>query len=62
MEQKEIYIKVTKDGPYLVYGLKKISEKIILTDKNGVCSGYADGKLILMEQKPQHLNLYLIPQ
>lgn len=52
MEQKEIYIKVTKDGPYLVYGLKKISEKIILTDKNGVCCGYTDGKVFESASEP----------
>lgn len=26
MEQKEIYIKVTKDRPYLIYGLKNFKK------------------------------------
>jgi len=38
------YIKVTKNGPYLLFGAKKISEKIILTDENGISVKYGDGR------------------
>lgn len=55
MEQKEVYIKVTKDGPYLVYGIKEISEKVILTDDNGVCTGYGDGKTFEIKSYPAAL-------
>lgn len=43
--KKEIYIKITKDGPYLVYGTPKINEAIILTDENGTCIEYGEGKV-----------------
>lgn len=43
-EKKEPYIKVTKDGPYLVYGVPNIAEKVILTDENGVSVKYGEGK------------------
>lgn len=52
MSDKEIYIKVTKDGPYLVYGMPKIAEKIILTDESGVCIGYGDGKTFDVKSDP----------
>lgn len=45
MSQKEIYIKVTKDGPYLVYGKPNISEKTILTDEDNFGIEYEDGKV-----------------
>ncbi|MDR1694262.1 MAG: CDGSH iron-sulfur domain-containing protein [Lactobacillaceae bacterium] len=44
MDKKEPYIKVTKDGPYLVYGISSLAEKIILTDERGVSVKYGDGK------------------
>lgn len=37
MDDKEIYVKVKKDGPYLVYGKPAIDCKTIETDENGVC-------------------------
>lgn len=44
MSNKEVYVKVTKDGPYLVYGIKDISEKTILVDADGFSIKYGDGK------------------
>lgn len=44
MEKKEPYIKVTKDGPYLVYGVKKLVEEIITPDENGVSIAYTEGR------------------
>lgn len=55
MEENEVYIKVTKDGPYLVYGVKKIAEDIILTDENGVCTGYGEGKTFEIKANPTAL-------
>ncbi len=49
---KEIYIKVTQDGPYMVYGLKDLSEKIILVDEEGVSVGYGDGKVFEIKSDP----------
>lgn len=40
MEQAEVYIKVTKDGPYIVYGQPKIIQETITTDENGVSIKY----------------------
>ena len=34
MADNEIYIKVTKDGPYFVYGKHLINEKIIISDND----------------------------
>jgi CDGSH-type Zn-finger protein len=48
----EPYIKVTKDGPYLVYGLKKLAEKVILTDANGVSIKYGDGQSFEIKGDP----------
>ena len=52
MKDKEIYIKVTKNGPYLLYGLKKITIKYIISDENGVAFKYDEGKTF--EIKPSH--------
>jgi CDGSH-type Zn-finger protein len=46
------YIKITKDGPYLLYGADKISEKIILTDENGISVKYGDGKTFEIKSDP----------
>ena len=46
------YIKITKDGPYLLYGADKISEKIILTDENGISVKYGDGKIFEIKSDP----------
>ena len=29
------YIKITKDGPYLVYGISEINQEIIVEDDDG---------------------------
>lgn len=52
MSDKEIYIKVTKNGPYLVFGLPKIAEQTILTDENGVCIGYGEGQTFQVKSDP----------
>lgn len=41
---KEVYIKVTKDGPYLVCGALNISNKEIITDEDGFSIDYGEGK------------------
>lgn len=41
---KEIYVKITKDGPYMVYGIPKIEQKIIVADEHGASIKYGDGK------------------
>lgn len=52
MSEKLPYIKVTKDGPYLLFGATKISEKIILTDENGISVKYGDGKTFEIKSDP----------
>lgn len=52
MSGKEPYIKVTKDGPYLVYGIKDISEKTILTDEDGISIKYGDGQTFEIKTDP----------
>lgn len=42
---KEIYVKVTKDGPYLVYGIPEIKQQTIITDENKTCIAYGDDKV-----------------
>jgi CDGSH-type Zn-finger protein len=44
MEKEQVYIKITKDGPYIVYGIPKIAEEIITTDKDGISIKYTEGK------------------
>ena len=41
---EEIYIKVTKDGPYLVYGNPKITQEYIATNEHGASWEYEKGK------------------
>jgi CDGSH-type Zn-finger protein len=52
---KEIYIKIEKDGPYLLYGASKIAQKIILTDENGISVKYGDGKSFDIKTDPTAL-------
>jgi CDGSH-type Zn-finger protein len=40
----EIYIKVTKDGPYMVYGDPKLVEQMIIADETGASVRYDDGE------------------
>ena len=49
---KEVYTKVTKDIPYIVYGLKDSSEKIILIDEGGISVKYGDGKVFETKSDP----------
>lgn len=51
-DEKLPYIKITKDGPYLLFGAAKISEKIILTDANGISVKYGDGKTFEIRADP----------
>ncbi|MCL2331484.1 MAG: CDGSH iron-sulfur domain-containing protein [Proteobacteria bacterium] len=51
-EQKMPYIRVTKNGPYLLFGASKISEKIILTDENGISVKYGNGKTFIIRADP----------
>lgn len=44
MEAKKPYIKVTKDGPYLVFGMGGAVQKHILADREGVSVAYGDGR------------------
>ncbi len=52
MSDKEVYIKVTKDGPYLLFGMPEVSEEIILTDESGECIGYGKGKNFEIRSNP----------
>lgn len=52
MAEKEPYIKVTKCGPYLVYGVKEIAEKIILVDDKGTSIEYGDGEKFEIKEDP----------
>ncbi|MDR1696827.1 MAG: CDGSH iron-sulfur domain-containing protein [Rickettsiales bacterium] len=51
-DKKLPYIKVTRDGPYMLFGASKISEKIILTDENGVSVKYGDGRTFQIKSDP----------
>ncbi len=44
MTECKPYIKVKKDGPYLVFGIEKVVQKFILADWEGVSVEYANGK------------------
>lgn len=46
------YIKITTNGPYLLFGANKISEKIILTDENGISVKYGNGKSFEIKSDP----------
>ncbi|MDR2770066.1 MAG: CDGSH iron-sulfur domain-containing protein [Rickettsiales bacterium] len=48
----EIYIKIEKDGPYLLHGASKIVQKIILTDSDGISIRYGDGKSFEIKADP----------
>jgi CDGSH-type Zn-finger protein len=52
---KEIYIKIEKDGPYLLYGASMIAQKVILTDADGVSVKYGDGKVFEIKTDPTAL-------
>jgi len=46
------YIKITKDGPYLVFGVADIAEKIIVEDAHGVSIEYGEGKKFEIKADP----------
>lgn len=50
--EKEIYIKVSKDGPYLVFGDVKIASQEIIADENGVCFEYGEEKYFEVKTPP----------
>ncbi|MDR0306646.1 MAG: CDGSH iron-sulfur domain-containing protein [Chitinispirillales bacterium] len=52
---KEIYVKVTNDGPYLVYGIPKIEQKIIEADEHGISIRYGNGKTFEIKSDPSAL-------
>lgn len=47
---EEIYIKVTKDGPYLVYGNPKITQEYIATNEHGASWEYEKGKECFVQE------------
>jgi CDGSH-type Zn-finger protein len=52
---KEIYIRIEKDGPYILYGASKVAQKVILTDGDGVSVKYGDGKTFEIKSDPAAL-------
>lgn len=46
------YIKVTKNGPYMVYGISKIVEQIIEPGEDGTSEKYVDGKDFSVNKSP----------
>lgn len=52
MTDKEIYVKVTENGPYLVYGNPPITKEIIIADENGVCIDYGEDKVFEVKSDP----------
>ncbi|MDR2098459.1 MAG: CDGSH iron-sulfur domain-containing protein [Rickettsiales bacterium] len=55
MDNDKPYIKVTKDGPYLAFGISKVVEKIILADGAGISVKYGDGKTFEIKSDPAAL-------
>ena len=51
MAQKP-YIKIEKDGPYLVYGQPRVVQEIIEVDENGISIGYATGQSFEIKEDP----------
>ena len=50
--KKEIYIKVTKDGPYLVFGSPQIKQEFITPNEEGDSWKYTDGKSYKSKENP----------
>lgn len=44
MSNKEVYIKVAEDGPYMVYGVPSIVQETITTDENGISIKYSQDR------------------
>jgi len=53
--EKQPYIKITKNGPYCVYGIPKVAQKIILTDEDGVSIKYGDGEVFEIKGDPVYI-------
>jgi CDGSH-type Zn-finger protein len=49
---KSIYIKVTEDGPYLVYGQPPINEQVIVFNDDGNSWDYQEGKRYNYSEEP----------
>jgi CDGSH-type Zn-finger protein len=52
MKDKEVYIKICRDGPYLVYGEPGMAEETITTDENGISVEYAKGRSFEIKGQP----------
>lgn len=50
--EKDVYIKVTKNGPYLVYGNVKITAQELLTDEEKICFAYGNEKSFEIKTHP----------
>ena len=46
------YIKITSDGPYLVYGLPSIDQEVIMPDEDGASWVYRRGKHFETKEEP----------
>lgn len=55
MSDKEIYVKVTPNGPYLVYGNPPIVKQTIITNEEKVCICYGDDKIFEINNEPSVL-------
>lgn len=55
MNSKEIYIKVLKDGPYLVYGTPPMSRQTLVSDNDNTCIKYAPNKTFEIQTDPVSL-------
>lgn len=51
----KFYIKITKDGPYLVYGISNINQEIIVPDDDGESWIYEKGKKFACQSNPTAL-------
>ncbi|MDR0994221.1 MAG: CDGSH iron-sulfur domain-containing protein [Verrucomicrobiota bacterium] len=49
------YIKITKDGPYLVYGVPQMVQETITPDENGVSIRYTQGRSFEIKEIPTAL-------
>ncbi len=51
-DNPKYYIKITEDGPYLLYGIPMISQEIIVQDEDGDSWSYQKGKVFKCEKDP----------
>lgn len=52
---KEIYIKITKNGPYLLYGIPKVFTRKLLCDENNAVTGYEESGFYEVSSEPAAL-------